>query len=342
MPSSVLTGYKHKFYFAGFWILWAAIHAWVLKEWGFSIANAWLDSLVSNLLLAMISILVTLSLSYYLPRKDQITYLLLLCVGLTALWIGAAKLAFAYLADDTSRKLFSQTFPVRIAITILIIECFILLNVLWHTLQDQKEQESRNAEAEKIARDAELFKLRQQLQPHFLFNSLNSISALVVTQPSEARKMIQQLSDYLRSTLKKEETKWVSLAEELQYLQLYLDIEKVRFGHRLSTVVSSLENAADLKLPALLLQPVVENAIKFGLYDTVGAITIAIKVGIEDSMVFIRVENPFDATMSQPKTGTGFGLNAVQRRLHLLFGRTDLLATSTHENLFITTIKIPQ
>ncbi|MGL1273916.1 histidine kinase, partial [Vibrio parahaemolyticus] len=78
-------------------------------------------------------------------------------------------------------------------------------------------------------------KLRQQLQPHFLFNSLNSISALIISQPEKARHMIQQLSDFLRGTLKKEEQQWNSLQEEMQYLQLYLDIEKVRFGHRLHT-----------------------------------------------------------------------------------------------------------
>lgn len=342
MSSSVLTGYKNKIYFAAFWVSWAAIHAWVLTEWGYDIRSAWADSLISNALLAVVSILVSFSLRYYLPRKDQVTYLLLLCIGLTALWTAVAKLAFAYCAAADIDVHFSQSFPIRVAIVLLITGSFILLNVLWHTLQDQKEAEIRNAEAEKMARDAELFKLRQQLQPHFLFNSLNSISALVVTQPAASRKMIQQLSDYLRSTLRKEEHKWVSLAEELQYLQLYLDIEKVRFGHRLSTDISIPENAADLKIPALLLQPVVENAIKFGLYDTIGEITIKVKVTFKENTVWIRVENPFDASLSQPKTGTGFGLSSVQRRLHLLFGRADLLSTETREQQFITTIKIPQ
>ncbi len=89
----------------------------------------------------------------------------------------------------------------------------------------------------KSAREAELYKLRQQLQPHLLFNSLNSISALITIQPAQARKMIQQLSDFLRGTLKKEENQWISLEDELQHLQLYLDIEKVRFGHRLNTAI---------------------------------------------------------------------------------------------------------
>jgi LytS/YehU family sensor histidine kinase len=213
---------------------------------------------------------------------------------------------------------------------------------LWYTLEEQKEQERRKNESEKIVRDAELYKLRQQLQPHFLFNSLNSISALVISQPAEARKMIQQLSDYLRSTLKKEEHMWVVLSEELQYLELYLDIEKVRFGHRLATEIRSEAAALSAQLAAMLLQPIVENAIKFGLYDTVDDITIGIDCAVENQMLVVTVKNPFDPEISQPGKGTGFGLRSVQRRLSLLFARNDLLVTSTAGNIFITQIKIPQ
>src|SRR5690606_11377571 len=96
---------------------------------------------------------------------------------------------------------------------------------------------------EKISREAELYKLRQQLHPHFLFNSLNSINALIHSQPEQARKMVQQLSEFLRGTLKREENQLISLEEELQYLKLYLDIEKVRFGHRLKAIFDTMPEA---------------------------------------------------------------------------------------------------
>ena len=133
----------------------------------------------------------------------------------------------------------------------------------------------------------------------------------------------------------------MTLKEELQYLQLYLDIEKVRFGHRLSTSVKCDESLDEMKLPALLLQPVMENAIKFGLYDTVDEIEIGLKAIKEENNLVITVTNPFDPETSAPK-GTGFGLQSVQRRLDLLFARTDLLQTEAKENIFTTTIKIPQ
>jgi len=97
-----------------------------------------------------------------------------------------------------------------------------------------------------------------------------------------------------------------------------------------------------MKMPPMLLQPIVENAIKFGLYDTTESITISITGKVQDSSLEILVQNPFDPETSYPKQGTGFGLNSVKRRLYLLFGRNDLLDTSATENIFTTTVKIPQ
>jgi two-component system LytT family sensor kinase len=237
---------------------------------------------------------------------------------------------------------FAFSVPVRLAIAFLIIGSMILLGVLWYTQQDYQENEKRKTEAEKLARDAELFNLRQQLQPHFLFNSLNSINALIGFKPEEARHMIQQLSDFLRGTLKKDNNQWTTLEEELHHLQLYLDIEVVRFGHRLKTNIECDNDCGKMKMPAMLLQPVVENAIKFGLYDTTEAITIVIKATAETNRLIIKVINPYDAATSSISKGTGFGLSSVQRRLYLVFAQHGLLQTNADKNLFTTTLIIPQ
>ncbi|HNU14968.1 MAG TPA: GHKL domain-containing protein, partial [Chitinophagaceae bacterium] len=129
---------------------------------------------------------------------------------------------------------------------------------------------------------------------------------------------------------------------ELQYLQLYLDIEKVRFGNRLATEIEIDEATTALKLPALLLQPIVENAIKFGLYDTIGETIIKIYAAKVENNLVIKVLNPFDPETSSPRQGTGFGLKSVQRRLYLLFARNDLVTTEAKENIFITIVRIPQ
>lgn len=329
-------------FFAGF-LVWAAFHAIILNWYGFAWAPAIRDSLASNASLAATSLLIILTLQFYIPQKNKYVYLLALCSVLAVLGLLASRsivMMFAGSNHDYD-SFFSLSIPVRFAISFLVTGCMALISILWYTMQDQTEMDKRKSEAEKLSKEAELFKLRQQLQPHFLFNSLNSINALITSQPVQARNMVQQLSDFLRGTLKKEEHQWNSLDEEFQHLQLYLDIEKVRFGHRLSTSIHNLASQ-DARIPALLLQPIVENAIKFGLYDTTGDINISIKARQEANNLVVEVINPFDPETSSPRKGTGFGLSSVQRRLYLLFARNDLLQTEVKDELFITTIKIPQ
>ncbi|TZF82318.1 sensor histidine kinase [Pedobacter sp. BS3] len=305
---------------------------------------SFIDSAITNVLLMAASAMISNNLQYYQPQKGRFLYVAVWCMLLTLIWILASqwiiKSTFTVTPDYPS--LFYKSLPVRFSVGFLIIGWVALLSIIWYTRQDQQEAERRKNDAERLSREAELYKLRQQLQPHFLFNSLNSISALVGRKPDEARKMVHQLSDFLRGTLKKEENEWVSLAEELQHLQLYLDIEKVRFGHRLTTEIEQDDNCPDMKLPSMLLQPLVENAIKFGLYDTTGQVNITIKAICEDGYLVIRIQNPYDPDTSQPRRGTGFGLAGVKRRLYLLFARHDLVQTSGEKNIFTTLVKIPQ
>lgn len=342
MPSSLLQSTRFRVAFGAWWWTWTTLQFVVLQNSGHSASSAFLDSLLSNVLLAGAGLLITLTLQYYLPSQNRYTYLLAFCSVLTFLWLTVTRTLLVSLLDEGTeyKTFFSQSLVIRGATGFLVISCMALIGVLWYTLQDQKEADKRRTEANALAKEAELNNLRQQLQPHFLFNSLNSINALVVTQPQKARTMIQQLSEFLRGTLKKDQKAWIPLEEELQHLELYLEIEKVRFGHRLSAEV--INETTNAKLPVMLLQPVVENAIKFGLYDTTGEITITIAAKQSDGYLILEVKNPFDPETSSPKKGAGFGLSSVQRRLYLLFARADLLQTTINENLFITTIKIPQ
>jgi hypothetical protein len=316
----------------------------VLRFFGLSWKAAMIDSAISNSLLLLISLLIMNTLRYYLPRGRQYINIFSLCLFLTICWLFLSRWLLKLALDhyDGYDRILHHSMSIRFSIGFLLLGCITMVSMLWFYQQEQKENESRKLDAEKLARDAEIFKLRQQLQPHFLFNSLNSINALIGSRPDEARKMVQQLSDFLRGTLKKEETQSVTLQEELQYLQLYLDIEKVRFGNRLSTEVNADETARQMKLPALLLQPIVENAIKFGLYDTTGDTVIRLEALKKDNDLLISVMNPFDPETSSPKQGTGFGLKSVQRRLYLIFARTDLLTTEARGSVFVSKVKIPQ
>jgi two-component system, LytTR family, sensor kinase len=320
----------------------------LLAGFGLSFEVALTDSTVSNTLLALACAFISNNMQYYLPKKERYWYILFISLGISGIILSLCKwilvpLLNDKLGDSSYALFFSRSWPVRCDIIFLQAGCMTILSVLWYSSEEQQQNMQRKADAEKLSKEAELFKLRQQLAPHFLFNSLNSISALTGSQPEQARKMIQQLSDFLRGNLKKEEQQWVPLSEELQYLQLYLEIEKVRFGHRLTTLIDSDEASLSMKLPPMLLQPIVENAIKFGLYDTTEPVTITLKARAEANYVLITVCNPFDPETTRPKKGTGFGLSSVQRRLYLLFARTDLLETRIeNDNIFTIIVKIPQ
>ena len=314
----------------------------MLHSFGLSWKWAAIDSAVNNTLLMLASILLINTFKYYLPRKERYGFIMAMCGTVAVIWLFLSRTLLLILLPDNYDQFYSGSIYIRLAIGFLILGCMSLLSVLWYTLKEQQQNEQRKSEAEKLAKEAELYKLRQQLQPHFLFNSLNSINALIGTRPEEARQMIHQLSDFLRGILKKEENQWVTLSEELQHLQLYLDIEKVRFGHRLTTSIDANENSGQMRIPAMLLQPVVENAIKFGLYDTTDVINISIAATSENGQLIITVQNPFDPETSLPQKGTGFGISSVKRRLYLLFARTDLLETDAKDHLFTTRIKVPQ
>lgn len=330
--------------FLSWWALWIVIQIFILHHVGLSYKLSATDSILNNVLLAIIGLAMYNMMRFYRPDKENFFYIRIWMVVITAFSALSVNWILKTLHADNQEYLhfLEMALPLRVCYNFLMVSFSILLNWMMYYFKNERTAIERKTDAENLSREAELTSLRQQLQPHFLFNSLNSISALAGSRPEEARKMIQQLSDFLRGTLKKDDQQMVSLKEELQHLQLYLDIEKVRFGHRLNTVIDCNEVTSELMLPSLLLQPVVENAIKFGLYDTIGEITIRISSSMEANDLIISVENPFDPETSKPQQGTGFGLNSVQRRLYLLFSRKDLLHTKAEENIFITTIKIPQ
>jgi len=344
LATSPLSTKRNRWIFTACWVLWSGVHYYMLQNFDIEWKIALIDSVGSNALLAAATILIIHTLGFYRPANKNYFYLLVWCVVISIIWTVTVKFSLISLfAENESYKTFlMRSIPVRFDMAFLVIGCSVIMSMLWYNLEEKKYMETRKSDAEKLARDAELYKLRQQLQPHFLFNSLNSISALAGNQPEQARKMIQQLSDFLRGALKKEDYQLTTLSEELQHLQLYLDMEKMRFGHRLSTEINHDENSLQFLIPPMLLQPIVENAIKFGLYDTTDDITIRINAKTFDQYLEITVQNPFDPETSAPKHGTGFGLSSVQRRLYLLFARTDLVSTSVKENIFSTKVKIPR
>jgi two-component system, LytTR family, sensor kinase len=327
------------------WLLCGLIvHTAVLLNAGVGWKIALTDALVSNLFIIKFAFLTFISLQFYQPRKWSALYIAAEVIALAVLVTLLSRVVIVHIFSQNAAysDFFSQTMPVRMLVAALLVSPLLVRAQQQRGEKQNAELLLRQRETEKQLREAELAFLSRQLQPHFLFNSLNSVYALMGSRPDDARKMIQQLSEFLRSNLRKDDRKLVSFEEELHLLELYLNIERVRFGHRLVTRVEAGDEALKLLLPQFILQPVVENAIKFGLYDTTGGVEISITASVQNGMLLVQVENPFDAQTARPAGGAGFGLDSIGRRLQLIYGRNDLLETARQEHVFQTRITIPQ
>lgn len=187
--------------------------------------------------------------------------------------------------------------------------------------KDVGASERRAADFAQAAQQAELRALRYQVNPHFLFNTLNSLSSLVITgRPKEAEAMIMNLSTFFRSSLSGDPTSDVPLEDEIALQRLYLDIEAVRFPKRLDVCIDLPEDLRDWPVPGLILQPVVENAVKHGVARSTGTVTVAITARSDGDVLTVAVINDGAAGTTPDGNGAGIGLSNVRSRLAARFG----------------------
>jgi sensor histidine kinase YesM len=320
------------------------MHAWFLANVsGISNNIVWKDTALSVFSIGICLWAIILLINAYPTKVAILFYAFVLSVSfgtivvltdwtVLSIWLGRKNVAYNIWLHTS--------IPLRAIIDFLILLVASIYTALKRRAESIELKYKQQADASSLLREAELFKLRQQLQPHFLYNSLNSISALIMIQPEKAQEMIGKLSEFLRSSVKREAQDVIPIAEELSYIESYLAIESVRFGDRLK-VIFEREYTDDAKLPPFLLQPILENAVKYGLYGKTGNVTITMHIALKDSMLVITVNNPYDV-QTQSGKGTGFGLEGIRRRLYLLYARADLLETAKDEETFTTILKIPQ
>lgn len=230
--------------------------------------------------------------------------------------------------------LYSPRWPVQVAIyaTSLMVVA-IPLKVFNSTRMEMKLEEQ-----ERMLLQARMEALQSQINPHFLFNTLNSVSSLVRVDPDTARELIVKLANILRRLLRKTDA-FVPLQEELDFIDDYLDIEVVRFGKEKLRVIKELEPASlEVLVPSMILQPLVENSIKHGLSPKVDGGSIYIRSRIEDSRLMIEVEDDGvgmgSANFLEHPTGfggTGIGMTNVVERLKVLYGDTAGMAVDSHQ-----------
>jgi len=208
---------------------------------------------------------------------------------------------------------------------------------------ESQARKLKEAQLETRLAEARLRTLEAELQPHFLFNTLHAISTLVHVNPDSADRMISRLSDLLRLTFDRTGTPRVSLQEELEFLQKYLEIEQIRFQDRLTVQYDIDPETLDAEVPRLILQPLVENAIKHGVSPRSGLGTVEIAARIEGADVWLEVRDhgagPADRTRTASRVG--LGLANTRDRLECIYGDAHTLDVADSENGFVVRIRLP-
>jgi two-component system, LytTR family, sensor kinase len=345
MTNPILKNLRNIYFYILFW-LFEGLAYFLLISLGLNIQIkfALLDSIVFNLFLAGLG----LSFWYpaqYIPLENNFNYKTFLShltsgVITTSLWLLFGFLIINnFLKSPAYSDFFYSTLGWRFFIGLLfyfLITAFYYIIIYYNSLQ---EKSAKEAELKNLVTESELKSLKFQINPHFIFNSLNSMSALTTIDPDRARSMILKLADFLRYTLSNNGKEKNRLEEELKNINLYLDIEKIRFEEKFDYTEEIDNDVLDLKVPNMILQPLFENAIKHAVYDSLGKITIKLICSIENNFLRISLENNFEDGYS--KKGAGIGLQNIKSRLELIYGQKNLVDIKKEGDIFKVILYIP-
>ena len=311
---------------------------------------SWGEALLVALPLALIHASLSLATWYLcraLPlRREHAVRLAVAHVGAaaasSAVWlllgrIWASVLAPAF-ADSVSR--IEMRNPLLFFAGVLVFLFAAAVHYILLAFEASRRAERTGLELQVLARDAELRALRTQIDPHFLFNSLNSINALVSVDPKKARQMCVLLSDLLRTSLQVGAQATIPLAQELALVREYLGVEALRFGERLRPEFRIEPGLEALAVPTLLLQPLVENSITHGIAHLVSGGFVRLEARRNGATLLLAVENSIDPETPR-RAGSGTGIENVRKRLRLSFGGRATLNTSENGECFRTEITLP-
>lgn len=200
---------------------------------------------------------------------------------------------------------------------------FIIWSLIYFVIfgfRNYRREEIERLKAEQAMRESELARLKSQMNPHFVFNALNSIRALVAEDPDKAQQSITQLSHLLRGFLLSDRHRTVTLSEELRTVLDYLELEKLRYEQRLEYRIDISPQAEEVQVPTMMVQTLVENAIKHGISKTVEGGEIDIRARVEQGMLLLEIENSGNLQGSPFRQDGGFGLANTHIRLQLIYG----------------------
>ena len=333
------------------WLAWLGLAAGqsLLIHFGYGSRTevAIADGLVSMIVLGLLGLAIWFPVRYLLGDENPVyisIFNALLTGSLTLMvWLlGSRVVVRAMVTEKIDYEIFwHSVLAFRATAGTLLYFMIILVYYLFLSASRLAEKAARQAQLETQVREGELKMLRSQINPHFLFNSLNSVSSLTVTDPLKAREMIVKLSDFMRYSLSSRNEQPVTLGNEMESLRLYLQIEKVRFGERLKIEEDISPECLPALMPGMLLQPLYENAVKHGVYESTEEVTIRTTARKENEIVVISVTNNVDTDSVVTKKGAGIGLKNVSSRLELFFGDEADISVNRGEDSFTVTLRFP-
>lgn len=339
---------KYRLFYWMVWSLLGLLYAAILIfVWSIDWRLALVDAAVFSLLYAIMGIAV-----WFVVKFSDLDSASLVNTLVTHLVAGALLVFGVVLIAETAIPLmFSQeaenyTFSSDYHVYRLIIGAllYVLIAINFYLIvyyEEFRSRKLREHELDQHLKSAELNMLKAQINPHFIFNSLNSISSLTLTNPDKAHEMVIQLADFLRYSIRKNADQLVPLAQEIEAIQLFLAIEKIRYGDRLKINLACSDDLKKFVVPALILQPLIENAIKYSLHETDTESAIELRCKQAEQFLEVIITNNYDKENIVRK-GEGIGLKNVKSRLGLVYGSSDLIAVNDTGERFEVMIKFPQ
>lgn len=283
----------------------------------------------------------------YLTISEQKYHLILadhLVTGgiLVLIWLfsGFYVLSWIFTENDEYITFLNQSMPWRFVYLIMVYALLVMVYYLINYYSQFHEKVVQEVELKQAIQQSELNMLKSQINPHFLFNSLNSIHSLIMTDPDKAGEMLMGLSDFLRYTVRNNHNEKVSLKKEMNNIEKYLDIEKIRFGSRLIIEEEINEACLERQIPNMILQPIYENAIKHGVNESTDTVTITTKCTNVCGNLRISIGNNYSPG-NISRRGKGLGLENIIKRLKLHYKRSDLLEIEKSSFYFTVHITIP-
>jgi sensor histidine kinase YesM len=329
-----------------FWIILSVIQFFLdLRVFEANLSIALVDVLISNISYSLLGLGIWYVVSGVNAEKRSQMYIvfyhLFAMLFIISFWLWLTnQIDTALFSREDIKSHMRKVLPGKAGLGALI---YILISVFYYSfyyyerLNEKSKEETRLKE---LITQTQLSELKSQINPHFLFNSLNSVSYLTITEPEKAQDMVIKLSTFLRYSLKHKENQLVSLSQEMEHIKLYLDIEKVRFGDKLDAVFDLFDCHGCL-IPNMILQPLYENAIKYGVYETTKQVVIHTEAKRLENMLIFTISNNYDQD-AVSKKGEGIGLINIRKRLGLVYGNTTLMQVKNENQIFTVTLTIPQ